>query len=739
MQYLRKLFLVVCGSLALINLSAAPLLAQLDFTGQPGGPGANKRLHTRAELILPEEISTPGDSIKAGIRLRMDVDWHTYWRNPGDAGMATKVEWKLPPGITAGEIEWPLPEKLVTGDLTTYVYKEEVVLLAPLKLAADLKPGRLNLKANISWLECKELCLPGEQEVSAVLDIGSETKESAHQDLIQEWDGQVPQPTDMVRGYWEAATTNTTRVLILEWISKRQPTEADFFPFQSDKYTVSAQTELLTAEGGTNQLRVTVSRLYPSWPVEVGGHILANFSGFLVANEVKLKIAPLEPAVPPPPVPVVTPSVATVPAATLTPSPVLLWQMLLFAFFGGLILNIMPCVLPVIALKILGFVQQAKDSPQRVRTLGLIYAAGVLVSFLALAALVIGVQAAGHQAGWGMQFRSPTFLVGLTALVTLVALNLFGVFEVTLGGRTLDTASQLAGRHGVAGAFFNGVLATVLATPCTAPFLAPALGYAFTQTAPVIVLFFLTIGVGLALPYVALCWQPGWLRFLPQPGAWLNGFKIAMGVPMLLTAVWLYTVASAYYGQRTPWLMVFLVILTVSAWVFGRFVQRGHRWKGFARLTVLLLLVGGHGYVLEHKLHWRTVPEDRGNIPLQEGAAGIDWQKWSPEAVATARAAGRPVLVDFTAKWCVTCQANSTFALEIQSVREKMKAIKAVALLGDYTKFPDAITTELAKFGRAGVPLVLVYPVDPSQPPQVLPALLTPSTVLEALEKAAGK
>jgi thiol:disulfide interchange protein DsbD len=414
-----------------------------------------------------------------------------------------------------------------------------------------------------------------------------------------------------------------------------------------------------------------------------------------------------------------------------------LWQMLVFAFLGGLILNFMPCVLPVIALKILGFVNQSNENPKRVRQLGLVYGAGVLASFLALAGLVIAVQAAGHKAGWGMQFQSPVFVVALAALVTLVALNLFGVFEFNLGGGALDAAGKLSSRHGASGAFFNGVLMTLLATPCTAPFLAPALGFAFAQPAAVVVLFFLTIGAGLALPYVALSRQPAWLKFLPKPGAWMEKFKIAMGFPMLATVVWLCDVASAYYGERTWWLGVFLVVLALAAWVFGEFVQRGRAWKGFARIAVFILVAAGFGFILENELRWRTALEDMGDVPLQQSADGIAWQKWSAAAVNEARLAGHPVLVDFTAKWCTTCRVNKATSLEIPSVRAKLKEMDAVALLGDYTKFSADIAAELARFGRPGVPLVLVYPADVSQPPQVLPALLTPGIVLEALNKSA--
>jgi thiol:disulfide interchange protein DsbD len=411
--------------------------------------------------------------------------------------------------------------------------------------------------------------------------------------------------------------------------------------------------------------------------------------------------------------------------------------MLLYAFIGGLILNLMPCVLPVIALKILGFVSEAKSSPRRVRALGGIYAVGVLFSFLVLAAIVIGVKAAGHQAGWGMQFGSPIFIVCLTTLVTLVALNLFGVFEVTLGGRALDTAGELASKHGASGAFFNGVLATVLATPCTAPFLSIALGFAFAQGTTVIILIFLTVGLGLSAPYVLLSWNPAWLKFLPKPGAWMEKFKIAMGFPMLATAVWLFNIAASSYGKNVLWLGVFLVIVAFAAWIFGEFVQRGRSRKTVAAIVALVLLIGGYAFALEKELDWRAPFVETGSTgSLKESPDGIDWQRWTPEAVAQARAAGKPVLVDFTADWCLTCQVNKKTSIETSSVRAKLKELNAVALVGDYTHFPDAITTELNRYKRAGVPLVLVYPKNPDMQPIALPEVLTPGIVLNALDRA---
>lgn len=415
-----------------------------------------------------------------------------------------------------------------------------------------------------------------------------------------------------------------------------------------------------------------------------------------------------------------------------------LWKMLLYAFIGGLILNIMPCVLPVIALKILGFVSESGSSPRRLRALGGIYAVGVLLSFVVLAAIVIAIKGTGHLAGWGMQFGSPVFLVCLTTLVTLVALNLFGVFEVAIGGRALDSAGNLAARHGASGAFFNGVLATVLATPCTAPILGTALGFAFTQGAAMIILIFLTVGLGLAAPYVVLCWNPNWLKFLPKPGAWLEKFKVAMGFPMLAAAIWLFNIAASTYGKNVLWLGFFLAVVAFAAWLFGEFVQRGRQRKGIALAIVLILLLGGYAYALEHKLQWREpFVETNTSGSLKESADGIDWQRWSPEAVATARAAGKPVLVDFTADWCLTCQVNKNTSIEISSVRTKLKEIGAVALVGDYTHTPASITMELNRYGRAGVPLVLIFPKDASAMPIVLPEVLTPNIVLNALNQAA--
>ena len=689
--------------------------------------------HTRPSLLLETTQARPGQTILAGLRLVMEPGWHTYWRNGGDAGAPIQVEWTLPPGITAGEILWPVPDKLVDSDLTTFIYHDEVVLLVPITLATNAAGMDVELRGKLSWLECRESCIPGQGVVSARLRIGAESITGQDAPIINAWRGRLPQrDADLkVEAAWGNATDPATRILNIEWQAGVLPETADFLPYESETYKVTGLSSHATNEPGRIRLQRQVEKNGALWPESILGLMVhAKTNGAPDAGvEVELRPAQSAGAA-------VRLAVDANNVPVQTRKPLLAW--LLYAFIGGLILNIMPCVLPVIALKVLGFVNQSKENPGRVRRLGLVYGAGVLTSFLALAAMVLAVKAAGHQAGWGMQFGNPMFVVALTVLVTLIALNLFGVFEVVMSFRVTQAASGLAGREGAAGAFFNGVLATVLATPCTAPFLGAALGFAFTQTAPIIIAIFLTVGAGLAVPYVLLSWHPALLRWMPKPGAWMEKFKVAMGFPMLATAIWLFQLAPIFYGRRFWWLGIFLVITAVAAWVYGEFVQRGRKRKGLAIAVVAALLFVGYAAVLEGQLHWRSpvTQEAGGSGSLQESPGGIAWQRWSPDAVAQARSQGRPVFVDFTAEWCATCQVNKKVSIEIPSVRARLKEINAVALLADYTTVPAEITKELSRFGRAGVPMLLVYPKRADLPPEVLPELLTPGIVLEALNRA---
>jgi len=678
---------------------------------------------TQVRLVLPTDAVAPGQTVLAGVRLKMAPMWHTYWRNAGDAGAPTEIEWSLPPGITAGEIQWPIPEKTRFGDLLTYDYHDEVVLLVPLSVSADAAPGPRELKAEVSWLECEVQCVKGSGDVSAKLTIGPGGKPTAEAALIESWKGKLPKSGSDIpaKAAWSGAPDGDSRGIEIEWPPRNAKAQYDFYPFAGKGFEVAAKTEVLPNAGGKARLKKAVTKYEGDWPAEISGLLIEKTGSESVsAYEVKMPL---------------TTAVASVAGAKAQS----LWAMLGFAFLGGLILNIMPCVLPVIALKILGFVQQSKEAPGRVRSLGIVYTFGVLASFLVLAGLVVAVQQAGRAASWGMQFQNPVFVVIMTTLVTLVALNLFGLFEVNLGGRAMGAAGDLASKEGPTGAFFNGVLATVLATPCTAPFLAVALGFAFAQPASIICLMFLVMGLGLAAPYLVLSWFPQWLRVLPKPGAWMEKFKIAMGFPMLATALWLLSLTNAHFGSSGPlWVGLFLVVLALAVWIWGQFVQRGGARRGVALALSVVLIALAYGYALERELNWRNpAPLAANGVHVKQG--GIPWEAWSPQAVADARGAGRVVLVDFTADWCVTCQANKKSSLEIASVRQKLKDLNAVALLGDYTREDPRIAEELKRYQRAGVPLVLVYPTDRAAEPMVLPSLLTPGIVLDALEKAAGK
>jgi thiol:disulfide interchange protein/DsbC/DsbD-like thiol-disulfide interchange protein len=690
--------------------------------------------HTQASLVLSDTTAKPGDTVWVGVDLKMDPGWHTYWKNPGEAGMATTIAWQLPPGVTAGEIQWPLPQKFPPVEVTTYGYKDETMLLVPLTIGTNVPSGPITLTANLTWLECKDVCIPVRTSVQATLTIGNEAKPSADTVAIESWKAKVPSTngTLNVVAFWEQSSTNDTRPLRIDdgpvFMTKRVLTgSADFFPNSTDSYEIQPATENLLHPGSDFLLRKLVKKFSGDWPTQISGVIVLKQGGSEQSFDIQTPVVDVPPSSLSPASGTSTNATA---ASVSAPSALTggstngrsLALMLLYAFIGGLILNIMPCVLPVIALKILGFVSEARSEPRRVRNLGFIYALGVLVSFFAMAVIIISLKAAGRHVGWGMQFSSPIFVVGMITLVTLVTLNLFGVFEITPGGKVMDAAGHLASRHGAHGAFFNGFLATILATPCTAAYFGYAIGFALTQTSIVIILIFLTAGAGLAAPYVLLSCNPALLKFVPKPGAWMEKFKIIIGFPMLATVVWLYGVASSDYGARILWLGFFLVIVAIAAWVFGEFVQRGRKGKGIAVVIIAILLISGYAYALEYHLQWRQMnTETEANTGLIDvSAKGLPWQPWSTETVTQARAEGKPVLVDFTATWCVTCNATVKPALEYPSVVARLKEINATTLLGDYTKTPQAMTDEISKYGSAGVPLVLVFPKNPNAPAIVL-------------------
>ena len=714
-------------SIFLLLLLGVNASAQFDNPFE-GGLDSAPKAATKVKLFLSHEAAKLGSTIMAGIEMSMEEEWHTYWRNPGAAGIPTSVNWKLPDGVSAGEIQWPVPQKFLSLGSTGYGYENKTVLLIPLTIATNAPLGRAEISGVVSWLECKTQCNPRDQEVSANFTIGQLSKESSFSMVLPDIKNKLPRILDdnsrKARAWWGEEIKEDERKLFVEFASREAMGDADFFSFKYESFELSSESKVEFFGGDKVRVEKTVLKFEGKWPSKVEGLLVFNLEDREKTRAVKVNI-PIE----------IKPSTAL----NMEANHQSLAMMLLYAFLGGLLLNVMPCVLPVISLKILGFVKNGHESKVRVRMLGVLYGLGVFVSFMILATIVISVKSAGELASWGMHMSNPQFVVLLTILVTLVALNLFGLFEVTLGSVGV-AVSAVGSKEGASGAFFNGVLATVLATPCTAPFLAPALGYAFMQSAELIVLLFAFVALGLALPYVILSWNPTWLRFLPKPGLWMEKFKISMGFPMMGTAIWLFMLTYEYYGDRILWFGIFLTILAMAVWIFGEFFQRGSKRRGLALGIAGLLTIGGVVFGLEGQLQWRKPidPNSKSVDVVQDFPDGIEWHTWSPAAVIAAQKNGQVVLVDFTAKWCMTCIANKKTSIDISSVRALIAEKNIKAFRADFTRRPDNITRELAQWNRVGVPLVLIFSPDTNKQPIILPEVLTPSIVIEALKKSAS-
>ena len=698
---MRRLFSI------LLMLSAGIVSAQdFDF-------GAK----TKVSLLVNPALAKSGSTVEVGMRLEMPAGWHTYWRNAGENGTPTIIKWTLPKGITAGEIQWPVPEKVEWLEMFTYAYHGEVLLIVPLTLSADLPAGEHTLAAKVDWLECEETCIPGEAEVSAKLFVGVETKPGSHAELFTKTRAQWPAKNEIpkLRAQW-AGSPNADGERTLELIVPVDSKEAavHFLPFGTTgkKWEIAHATTLTKGENEFTLSKIITSK-DGNWPTEVRGVVRFETEGKVTSHETAFQIGATE-------------SEGKLSGGTEGDSPKSIGYILSFAFLGGLILNIMPCVLPVISMKILGFVQQSNEAPGHLRNLGITYGLGVFFSFMVLAGMMIAAKKATGMASWGMQMQSPVFNLVLMVVVTLVALNLFGVFEVTLGGGSAMTkANALASREGYLGAFFNGILATALATPCTAPFLAGGMGAALTQSNGVIIAAMTAVAAGLAFPYVLLSFKPGWLKILPKPGDWMVQFKQIMGFPMLAAAVWILSFTGPMFGKSgVMWLGVLLVFVGLTAWVFGEFTQRTVAKSSKPIIVCALMLISGYGMALEWGLDWQ-----------HRWTQEMKWERWSPEAVAKARAAGHPVLVDFTADWCLTCKFTKAAAIDVDSVIKKMSDVDGVAFIADWTNKDQTITKVLQQYQRAGVPLVLVYPSEGEA--IVLPPVMSgPEKVLEALDKA---
>ncbi|MEY5010083.1 MAG: hypothetical protein RLZZ253_1222, partial [Verrucomicrobiota bacterium] len=513
--------------------------------------------HVQASLHLDPPAPKAGQPFTAILRLRMEPGWHTYWQFGGDSGLPTSIQWTLPEGYKTGPIQWPLPSAHPSdGDQLTYVYEKEVLLFTEIIPA----PGSTleTLKASVRWLACNETCIPGNAEVSAK---SGSPEAPLPADVLEAWRSQLPLSTPPP---FSAAWSRTAQAITVALQNVPDGAKLELFPIPP-KGTPAGHPAPDPASGVVRTIRIPLENPPGESPwsalvtLQAPG---APRQGWVISES---------PSIPGPKAETGAPGAAVAPGpVNLSGTAQSLPGMLLAAFLGGLVLNLMPCVLPVIALKIFGFVQQAGESPKRVFRLGIAFVAGVFCFFLLLAGLVVGFQAAGHGLTWGFQFQDSRILAGLVALVLLFGLSLFGVFEITLDSGTATSLDRLTRREGVSGAFFHGLFTTLLGTSCTAPLLGSVLGYAFTQKAPVVFAVFGTIAAGMSLPYFLLTWKPAWMRFLPKPGAWMERLKQFMGFVMLAVVVWLLGVFGQSHGADGANLLLgFLLVLALCAWCFG--------------------------------------------------------------------------------------------------------------------------------------------------------------------------
>ncbi|HYD75241.1 protein-disulfide reductase DsbD family protein [Ramlibacter sp.] len=649
----------------------------------------------RAELLAhaPDGVG-PGKAVWVGLQLAHQPQWHTYWKNPGDSGLPTQLEWTLPPGVLAGEIQWPVPKKIPIGTLANYGYEGTVLLPVPLEIAPDFKPSPLaqdlEVRLKASWLVCRQECIPEDGEFTLKLPLRGST--ALHGPAFDAALAAQPKPV--------AASDNSARIAdgALEISVQGLPAavqgkQLEFLP-ETPEVIETAGAWTQAWDGATWTARVPLSAQRSASPERMPVVLAAGPDGW----RTELKVVGAWPAVAAPAT--VSPALAEAlrnnAAATQPAGPGIgLAAALLGALIGGLILNLMPCVFPVLAIKMVGFAAHADDVRAR-RIAGFAYTAGVVLSFLALAGLMLGLRAAGEQLGWGFQLQSPLVVAALAALFTLIGLNLAGVFE--FGALLPSSVASMEVKHPVGNAFLSGVLAVAVASPCTAPFMGASLGLAVTLPTPQALLVFGVLGLGMALPYLAASLLPAVARWMPRPGAWMDTFRKLMAFPMFATVVWLVWVLGQQSGiDGAGALLALLVALSLLVWTL---TLRG-------RTRAALAGVAAAGLVA---LGWAAVPQ-LVQPPAQQQVvrADGDWQPWSQARVDQYVAAGRPVFVDFTAAWCVTCQYNKKTTLANQQVLAAWKRENVALLRADWTRRDPAITAALAALGRNGVPVYVFY------------------------------
>ena len=674
--------------------------------------------NTSAKLIAERDQFVPGETLWLGVELTMKEHWHTYWKNPGDSGMPTMASWDLPEGFSVSEFHWPAPERLILEGLVTYGYEDEAVLQVKLQTSADIPVGEtITISAQVDWLECKDVCLPGREEVEIQL---TAVEQAPPSDSSWPSQGRV-QKTDETGTY----TTKDGKIY-LEVDTDRSYTQ--FFPFAEGVWQLDPAPEVRQTESGVEVVLTPIFALSDEIPVPDGLLLDAEGVGYELQS---YELQTAEPVL-----------------SSDEKSRGVLYY-LAFAFIAGMGMNLLPCIFPVLGLKISGFVEQAQGDPKSVKAHALIFAAGVVISLWILGA-VVGILGAA----WGAQFQDPRVVIGMLLVLTFFTMNLFGVFE--LGNRLTTVGGGMSQKQGYAGSFFQGVLLTVIGTPCTGPVLAVVIVWMLTQPLWLGFLAFTLMGVGMALPYVALAYSPKLIEKLPRPGTWMITFKKASAF-MIVLFLWvlLYVLRGQISSEATIQVVGAMLLVCFAAWVLGTWAAPG-RSKSSERIaqisTLLLLILSGYiafsyqdkaseiDQALETKIEqgepirWEDVtPELAESLTAQN--VPLHYRPYSPELVESLQAEGKKVFVDFTADWCTICKINKFRALHKQEVMKAFQDKGVVTLRADWTARDPVIAQTLESYGRRGVPVYMMFEGEPGTRAELLPEKLTPEIVLEALDK----
>jgi len=667
--------------------------------------------HVEAELIAENSsLQTGAGEQWVALRLKPEAGWHVYWRNPGDSGIPTSLSWTLPAGVTAGEIQWPYPHRESLGTLTNYGYSEDTLHLVPLTLGSQVPAGPLPLHAKARWLVCSDICIPGSAELDLSLPVSGGTPQADARWTSAFASARAALPVQVGGAEALFAIDPLDLSLSVSGLDEQLAgsSELEFFAYDSALVTHSA-AQRFARDGQGMRFSQSLSPYLAGAPAAVAGVLVVHGDNRTRAYEISALAGSVTP------VPASKPMAAAGGKASATG----LLGILGLALLGGLILNLMPCVFPVLSLKALSVMKARGESDLGHLRHALIYTLGVLCSFAGIALALIALRSSGAVVGWGFQLQSPVFVAALVYVLFALGLSLSGL--VQFGTRWMGAGQSLAEKPGYAGSFFTGVLAVVVASPCTAPFMGTAMGYALTQSPWVSLAVFLALGLGLALPFLLLGLLPRLAAWLPRPGVWMEHFKQLLAFPMYLTAVWLLWVLGGLTDRNGMALaLVGLVLLAFALWLLSL-----SRWTARA---VAVLSLAGAAAVLAHPL-LRAATPSAGEDPVAAG-----WEPYSDARFEALRAEGRTVFVDFTADWCLTCKVNERVALRSQAVQAAFAEHNVALLVGDWTAQDDSIAAVLHRYGRDGVPLYLVS--RKGQEPEILPQLLTPGLVIKALTKA---